>query len=226
MKKFIRNETDPQHLREMLAKCETEIEDLAYDYSQGEKCYCVSNNDKIRDKMEIRADILDRLFELHFNEEDYNRLLKTNNTLETIERNMMVKHIDMFNKLQAIDKNYIIRTTLEYWHDDDNPQLIRLDDDAYYASKWTTMLDVLGSINLMANELFECTGKSDCPYNYGWRGSIKASFSMTSDIKPCYSFWELLTCKLYSIPDVFQITTFKYRHEALLINDITTNLND
>ena len=98
MKRLIQKETNPDILRKLLAKCESEIEDLAYDYTDGEKCYCVSNNDKIRDKMEIRADILDRLFELHFNEEDYNRLLKTNNTLETIERNMMVKHIDMFTK--------------------------------------------------------------------------------------------------------------------------------
>ena len=220
MKKFIRNETDPQHLREMLAKCETEIEDLAYDYSQGEKCYCVSNNDKIRDKMEIRADILDRLFELHFNEEDYNRLLKTNNTLETIERNMMVKHIDMFTKLQSINKNYTLRTTLEYWHNEDNHQLLMLDDDAYYASKWNTMLDIIDNINVMFNDIFECMDNDNTPYDDGWRESIRASFSMTSDIKPCYSFWELITSKNYSIPDVLQMTTYKFRHEAMLIGDM------
>lgn len=220
MKKFIRNEINPKNLRDMLAKCETEIEDLAYDYFQGEKGYCVSNNDKIRDKMERRADILDRLFELHFNDEDYNRLLKTNNKLETLERNMMVKHIDMFTKLQSINRNYTLRTTLEYWHNEDNPQLIRLDDDAYYASKWNTMLDIIDNINVMFNDIFECMDNDNTPYDDGWRESIRASFSMTSDIKPCYSFWELLTCKLYSIPDVLQMTTYKFRHEAMLIGDM------
>ena len=215
MNKNIRKETNPDYLREMLAKCESEIENLAYDYFDGEKCYNVGNKDQIRPKIEERADILDRLFELHFNATDYVRLSDINNMLETIENDMIAKHIDMYKKLKDIDKNYMLYSHLVYRHDDDNPQLQPLEDDSYYGSNWSKMIDIIDFCSVLDYDIFECSNEDGTVYDDGWRESIRASFSIAPDIKPCYSFWELLNEYGYSIPDVLQMTTYKYIHEAL-----------
>ena len=215
MNRLIQKETNPDILRKLLAKCESEIENLAYDYIDGEKCYNVGNKDQIRPKIEERADILDRLFELHFNATDYVRLSDINNMLESIENDMIAKHIDMYKKLKDIDKNYMLYSHLVYRHDDDNPQLQPLEDDSYYGSNWSKMIDIIDFCSVLDYDIFECSNEDTTVYDDGWRESIRASFSIAPDIKPCYSFWELLNEHGYSIPDVLQMTTYKYIHEAL-----------
>ncbi len=211
--------TNADQLRKMLTKCESEIEKLAYSFRDRKEYLCIRNNPEIREKLKERAMILDRLFELHFNDDDYARLSKVNSMLETYERNLYVKHTDMYSKLQAIDKRYSLRSTLEYWHDDENPRLEPLDDDAYYGSKWNRMLDILDQVNLITIDLFECNNEGYTPYTDGWQVYETPSFSMTSDIKPCYTFWNLIILKGYGIPDVLQMTTYKYRYEALMLGD-------
>ena len=215
MNRLIQKETNPDILRKLLAKCESEIEDLAYDYIDGEKCYNVGNKDQIRPKIEERADILDRLFDLHFNAADHERLSQFNNMLETIENNMIAKHSDMYKKLKAIDDNYMLYSHLVYRHDNDNPQLQPLEDDIYYGSNWSKMIDIIDFCSVLDYDIFECSNEDGTVCDDGWRESIRASFSMAPDIKPCYSFWELLNEHCYSIPDVLQMTTYKYIHEAL-----------
>ncbi len=215
MNRLIQKETNPDILRKLLAKCESEIEDLAYDYIDGEKCYNVGNKDQIRPKIEERADILDRLFDLHFNAADHERLSQFNNMLETIENNMIAKHSDMYKKLKAIDDNYMLYSHLVYRHDNDNPQLQPLEDDIYYGSNWSKMIDIIDFCSVLDYDIFECSNEDGTVCDDGWRESIRASFSMAPDIKPCYSFWELLNEHCYSIPDVLQMTTYKYIQEAL-----------
>lgn len=169
--------------------------------------------------MKEKAKILDCLFVLHFNDADYARLSKVNSKLETYEQILVAKHKDMYANLQAVDKRVSLRSTIEYWNDDENPQLEPLDDDAYYGSKWNQMMDILVLAELVDNELFQVDDDGWTPYTDGWREYEKASFSIAPDIKPCYAFWDLIQTKLYSIPDVLQMTTYKYRHEALMIGD-------
>ena len=217
--------TNADQLRKMLTECESEIEKLAYCFRDGEEYFIISNSQKIQNKMEERAMILDRLFELHFDEADHARLSKANSMLETYEQIVFKKHIDMLNKLQAIDKRYFLRSTIEYWHDDENPRLELLDDDEYYASRWNRMLGILNTVELVDSELFECDDNGYTPYTDGWREYANASFSMAPDIQPCYTFWDLISSKIHSIPDVLQMTTYKYRHEALLLSDYMSSLN-
>ena len=217
--------TNADQLRKMLAECESEIEELAYCVRDGEEYFVISNNQEIRNKMEERAMILDRLFELHFDDTDHARLSKANAMLETNEQILFEKHTDMYDKLQAIDKRYSLRSTIEYWHDDENPRLEPLDDDDYYGSRWNRMLKILNAIELVDSELFECDDNGYTPYTDGWRVYSNASFPMAPDIKLCYTFWELNTYKAHSIPDVLQITTYKYRQEALLLGDYLSSLN-
>ncbi|MBR2772813.1 MAG: hypothetical protein IKD78_12535 [Bacteroidales bacterium] len=217
--------TNADQLRMMLTKCESEIEKLAYCFRDGEEYFCISNNQEIRNKMEERAMMLDRLFELHFNDDDHARLSKANTMLETYEQILFEKHTDMYGKLQAIDKRYSLRSTIEYWHDDENPRLEPLTDDAFYCSRWNRMLDILNTVELVDSALFECDDNGYTPYTDGWREYSNASFSMAPDIQPCYTFWDLISSKVYSIPDVLQMTTYKYRHEALLLGDYTSSLN-
>ena len=217
--------TNADQLRKMLAECESEIEELAYCVRDGEEYFVISNNQEIRKKMEERAMILDRLFELHFNDDDHARLSKANAMLETYEQILFEKHNDMYDKLQAIDKRYSLRSTIEYWHDDENPRLEPLDDDDYYGSRWNRMLKILNAIELVDSELFECDDIGYTPYTDGWQVYSNSSFSMAPDIKLCYTFWELTTYKAHSIPDVLQMTTYKYRQEALLLGDYMSSLN-
>ena len=87
------------------------------------------------------------------------------------------------------------------------------------------MLDILNTVELVDSALFECDDNGYTPYTDGWREYSNASFSMAPDIQPCYTFWDLISSKVYSIPDVLQMTTYKYRHEALLLGDYTSSLN-
>ena len=91
MKTNLRKETNPEHLREMLTQCESGIENLAKDYRAGKSYFRYKKPKAIREKLEFRADILDRLFELHFNESDYERLSQINAMLETHENSMVAK---------------------------------------------------------------------------------------------------------------------------------------
>ena len=216
--------TNADQLRIMLTKCESEIEQLAYGFHEGQDYYCISSCQKVCEKMEERANILDRLFELHFNEADHARLSKVNTLLETYEHNLEVEHASMYAKLQAIDKRYFLRSSIEYWHDDKNPKLEPLDDDEFYGSRWNRMLDILEHANMYDCELFECDDDGYTPYTDGWRVYANASFSMAPDIQPCYTFWDLISSKVHSIPDVLQMTTYKYRQEALLLGDYMSSL--
>lgn len=217
--------TNADQLREMLMRCESEIDKLAYSFHDGQEYYSISSCQKVCEIMEERAKILDRLFALHFNDADYSRLAEVNAMLETYERNLVVKHTEMYAKLQAIDKRYFLRSSIEYWHDDKNPKLEPLDDDEFYGSRWNRMLDILEHANMYDYELFECDDDGYTPYTDGWRVYANASFSMTPDIQPCYTFWDLISSKMHSIPDVLQMTTYKYRHEALLLGDYTSSLD-
>lgn len=216
---MISTPTNADQLRKKLAECESEIEKLAYCFRDGEEYFCISNNQEIRNKMEERAMMLDRLFELHFNDDDRARLSKANAMLETYEQIMFEKHTYMYGKLQAIDKRYSLRSTIEYWHDDENPRLEPLDDDEYYASRWNRMLDILNTVELVDSELFECDDNGYTHHTDGWRVYSNASFSVAPDIQPCYTFWDLISSKVYSIPNVLQMTTYKYRYEALMLGD-------
>ena len=217
--------TNADQLRKMLTKCESEIEKLAYCIRDGKEYFCISNGHLILEKMEERAEILDRLFELHFNDDDHARLSKANAMLETNERILFEKHTDMYGKLQAVDKRYSLKSTIEYWHDDENPQLEPLTDDAFYGSRWNRMLDILNAVKLDDSALFECDDNGYTPYTDGWRVYSNASFSMVPDIKLCYTFWELNTYKAHSIPDVLQMTTYKYRQDAFLLGGYLSSLN-
>ena len=214
MNRLIQKETNPDVLRKMLAQCEWDIEKLAYKYDDGEKIFNLGNKNRIRPKLEERADILDRLFELHFTATDYVRLSEINSMLETYEKNMISKHIDMYKKLKEIDNNYTLYSHLVYRHDDDNPQLQPLEDDSYYGSNWNRMIKIIDAFSLFDFDIFECCEEGFSAYDEGWRESIRASFFMAPDIKPCYSLWDLLNEHGYSFPDVLQMTTYNYVHEA------------
>ena len=224
-KDMISTITNADQLRKMLAECESKMEKLAYSFHDGQEYYSISSCQKVYEKMEERVKILDRLFALHFNEADYSRLAEVNAMLETYERNLVVKHTDMYAKLQAVDKRYSLRSTIEYWHDDENPQLKSLVDDAFYGSRWNRMLSILEHVNMFDCDLFDCDDEGYTPYTDGWREYSNASFSMAPDIQPCYTFWDLISSKVYSIPDVLQMTTYKYRQEALLLGDYMSSLN-
>ena len=215
MKTQIRKETDPNHLREMLSKCESEIESLAYVYIDGERKLNNKNGGKIRKNAKIRADILNRLFELHFNASDSKRLSQINHLFEKYEKNMVAKHIDMYKKVKAIDNNFsYFYSHIIYKYDGNCPQLQPLDDDGYYGSNWSEMLNIIDRFCLIDNEIFECIGEGRTSYDDGWRESINDDYPIKLDINPCYTFWELVNWHDYSIPDVLQMSPYKFCHDA------------
>ena len=216
--------TNADQLRMMLTKCESEIEKLACSFQKGQEYYCISNNQEIWKKLNKRAEILNRLFELHFNDADLVRLSKVNSLLETYEHDLEAEHARMYSMLQAIDKRYLFRSLIEYWHDDKNPQLEPLDDDAFYGSRWNRMLDIIEHIYMYDCVLYDCNDEGYTPYSDGWREYDNASFSMAPEVQPCYTFWNLISFKAYSIPDVLQMTTYKYRQDALLLGDYMSSL--
>ena len=219
MKKHFQKETNPDILREILSHCESEIENLASEGRVARTYFHYKNHKKIKILTELRADILDRMFELHFNKTDFERLSKVNSMLETYENNLIAKHIDMYKKLKEMDNNYKLDSYLLYRHLDENYSLQPLEDDSYYGSNWNEMFDIIEKVSKYDNELLECSDEGHTIYNDGWRESIKASFSMTSEIKPCFSFWELITCHGFSIPDVLRMKSYYFVYSPYAVVD-------
>ena len=123
MKKHFQKETNPDILREILSHCESEIENLASEGRVARTYFHYKNHKKIKILTELRADILDRMFELHFNKTDFERLSKVNSMLETYENNLIAKHIDMYKILKEMDNNYKLDNYLLYRHLDENYSL-------------------------------------------------------------------------------------------------------
>ena len=215
----IQEQTDTDYLRRYVRQCENEIMRLSYDENDKEM-FIISNQDRILTKTEIRCALLNRMFELNYSEANFLNLEMTNKRLAQMEAKVSEVHKQRFQKLTIIHPDYKLNTSLTYFHDNQNPQLVIREDDEFYGSQWNEMLDILDIIHGMdmTDNLYGCYGNffdsyhNDLPY----REPCAIDLALPQEISFCYSFCELCNHQYYSIPDIMRMTTYHIRQEVFL----------
>lgn len=153
----IQEHADTDYLQRYLRQCESEIMRLSYDENDKEM-FIICNQDRILRKAEIRCALLNRMFELHCSEANIRDLEATNNRLVQMEAKVLEIHKQRHQQLTAIHPDYKLDTHLTYCHDAQNPQLIIREDDDFYGSQWSDMMEILDLIHgvEMTDNLYGC----------------------------------------------------------------------
>ena len=215
----IQKQTDTDYLQRYLKQCEGEILRLAYDENDREM-FNISNEDRILAQAEIRWALLNRMFELHCSEANLRDLEATNNRLLQKEAKVLEIHKQRFQQLTAIHPNYKLSTSLTYCHNAQNPQLIIREDDDFYGSQWSDMIEILDLIHgaEMIDSLYGCYDNFFDSYHNGLplKEPCNIDLVLPQHIPFCYSFCELCNHQHYSIPDIMRITTYHIRQEVIL----------
>ena len=215
----IQEHADTDYLQRYLRQCEREILMLAYDENDRE-LFILSNEDRILEQAEIRCALLNRMFELHCSEANIRDLEATNNRLLQREAKVLEIHKQRFQQLTAIHPNYKLSTSLTYCHDAQNPQLIIREDDDFYGSLWSDMIEILDLIHgaEMTDSLYECYDNFFDSYHNGLplKEPCEIDLALPIEIPFCYSFCELCNHQYYSIPDIMRMTTYHIRQEVIL----------
>lgn len=123
-------------------------------------------------------------------------------------------------QLTAIHPDYKLDTNLTYCHDAQNPQLIIREDDDFYGSQWSDMMEILDLIHgvEMTDNLYGCYNNFFDSYLNGLplKESCEIDLALPYEISFCYSFCELCNNQYYSILDILRMTTYHIRHEMIL----------
>lgn len=216
----IQEQTDTDYLRRYLRQCESEIMRLSYDENDKEM-FIISNQDRTLTKAEIRCALLNRMFELNYSEANFRDLEMTNKRLVQMEAKVLEVHKQRFQRLTSIHPDYKLNTSLAYFHDNQNPQLVIREDDEFYASQWNDMIGILDTIHCVGvgvTDLYSCTGDfydsylDDLPY----KGPCDIDLALPLAISFCYTLCELCNHQYYSIPDIMRMTTYHIRQEVFL----------
>lgn len=209
----------PVYLRRYLRQCESEILRLAYDENDREM-FNISNEDRILAQAEIRWALLNRMFELSYSETNIRDLEMTNRRLVQMEAKVLEVHKQRHQQLITIHPDYKLNTSLTYFHDTQNPQLVIREDDGFYGSQWNDIIEILDTIHSieMTDSLYYCSGDFYDSYHNGLplKEPCKINLALPYEISFCYSFCELCNNQYYSIPDILRMTTYHIRQEVFL----------
>mgnify|MGYP003513969581 CR=1 FL=1 len=215
----IQEHADTDYLQRYLRQCKSELLMLAYDENDRE-LFILSNEDRILEQAEIRCALLNRMFELHCSEANIRDLEATNNRLVQMEAKVLEIHKQRHQQLTAIHPDYKLNTSLTYFHDNQNPQLVIREDDGFYGSQWNDIIEILNTIHSieMTDSLYYCSGDFYDSYHNGLplKEPCKINLALPHDISFCYSFCELCNHQHYSIPDIMRMTTYHIRQEVIL----------
>lgn len=205
----------PDYLQRYLRQCKSEILMLAYDENDRER-FILSNEDRILEQAEIRCALLNRMFELSYSEANIRDLEATNNRLIQMEAKVLEIHKQRHQQLTAIHPDYKLDTNLTYCHDAQNPQLIIREDDDFYGSQWSDMMEILDLIHgvEMTDNLYGCYDNFFDSYLNGL--PLKDQCNIDLVFPQPISFCELCNSQYYSIPDILRMTTYHIRHEMIL----------
>lgn len=171
----IQEQTDTDYLRRYLRQCESEIMRLSYDENDRE-LFILSNEDRILEQAEIRCALLNQMFELHCSEANIRDLEATNNRLVQMEAKVLEIHKQRHQQLTAIHPDYKLDTHLTYCHDAQNPQLIIREEDDFYGSQWSDMMEILDLIHgvEMTDNLYGCYDNFSTPTSTACSSRISA----------------------------------------------------
>lgn len=165
----------------------------------------------VRDHLDNRAWTLNKMFELHVTQAEVRRFEEVNERLLQLTQDFNNRHRQLqeqMSVLQSFDgEPFELHTTLDYYHDPDNPCLHPMDDDDFYGSQWNEMLWAISETRPF--EAIWCGGNHICDLDDGvtWaEGPL--CIPQFDHICICHLVHSLCTHQSYSIPDLLRMTTY------------------
>lgn len=212
----IEEETNIEDLRQQLFSCEESI------ICQSKYDGLLIDPDKeegLHDLLQTRCHILNRMFRLHATEAEIHRFEYVNDQLFNLTQEFNKWHLHLQKHMSTIhglnEKPFVLETTLNYYHDSENPQLYKMKEDVFYGSRWNEMLDI-NSIALENSHMdaASCNGEDICDMDDGvsWKEG-ELNYSKFDHICICYLVHYFCCHMRYSIPDLLRMTTFYYDYE-------------
>lgn len=203
----IKQITNTDTLRQMLAQCEDEIMRLAKDEGN---CYYWprETEDLVREELGTRAYILNHMFALHCTSAEIKRFEDVNAALLKLEEKFVSWHNHLnkqFSNIHGLDgESFDLESAINGSIDDDTP-LYTMEEDSYYCSRWSEMLDAISEtsrIDAMVNQ------NDDVEDGVSWaEGPL--CIPQLEHICVCYLIHALCTHLHYSIPDILRMTTYR-----------------
>ena len=209
----IENTNDIDFLRRRLHAVEEEIIRIAkpFDHIMND-----AEEELVCEHLSTRSYILNRMFELHVTEAEVHRFEDVNERLFNLTKDFNKRHQDLQQQLLSIvtlsGEPLNLQTSLDYYHDPENPQLYQMEEDNFYGSRWNEMLSIISDTEHVESSL--CVGKHlfDLDDGTTWaEGPL--CIPQFDHICVCYLVHELCTHKNYSIPDLLRMTTYHYNYQ-------------
>ncbi len=205
---------DIGQLRKRLQDCEDYILRIAKPF---DGYWDKATEEVIGDHLGTRQWILDKMFEKHATEAEVRRFEVVNERLLALTKQLNEHHRTLQDQMSAIHtlggEPFELETTLLYSHNDGNPQLFTMEEDAFYGSRWNEMLWVIGE-NSRLDDIGWCCGDHICNLDDGqtWaEGPLR--IPQFDHLCVCYAVHALCTHMHYSIPDLLRMTTYAFNYQ-------------
>lgn len=210
--KNIQKQTDIAQLRIHLASVEERIIRYTrpFDVIIGESDY---KEKQIRNCLEERAAILDRMFELHCTEAEVRRFEHVNQRLLEVTNRFYQECQQLRQQLDQLPdyRRMTLYSEVNYSHDPENPQLFAMEEDHFYGSHWNEMLWAL-SMSATTDAHTIINGETnDLDDGLTWAEGALA-IPQLEHICVCFLAHALCTHLHYSVPDLLRMTTYCCDH--------------
>lgn len=208
-------------LRKRLQDCEDYILRIAKPFKG---YWDKATEEVIDDHLGARQSMLNEMFAKHATEAEVRRFEVVNERLLALTKQLNERHCMLQDQMSAIltlkGEPFELETTLVYSHNDDNPQLFEMEEDAFYGSHWSEMLWVIGQ-NSRLDNICWCCGDHICDLDDGqtWaQGRLR--IPQFDHLCICYAVHALCTHMHYSIPDLLRMTTYAFNYQLSMPADV------
>lgn len=217
------NKDNIDQLRNRLQECEDYILRIAKPFKG---YWDKATEEVISDHLRTRQWILDEMFEKHATEAEVRRFEVVNERLLALTKQLNEHHRTLREQMSAIHtlsgEPFELETTLLYSHNEEDPQLFEMEEDAFYGSRWNEMLWVIGE-NSRLDDIGWCCGDHICDLDDGqtWaEGPL--CIPQLDHICICYAVHALCTHMHYSIPDLLRMTTYAFNYQINMPVDVVS----
>ena len=217
------NKDNIDQLRKRLQECEDYLLRIAKPF---EGYWEKATEYVIDDHLITRQSILNKMFANRTTEAEVRRFEVVNERLLALTKQLNERHRTLQDQMSAIHtlggEPFELETTLLYSHNDDNPQFLEMEEDAFYGSRWNEMLWVIGQ-NSRLDDICWCCGDHICDLDDGqtWaEGPLR--IPQLDHICICYAVHALCTHMHYSIPDLLRMTTYAFNYQLNMPVDVVS----
>ena len=172
---------------------------------------------KIKDRLNIRADILNKMFALHATEAELERFKEVNNRLMQLSERLCRCHRELQDKVNLIHRadggSLKMRTDIcPYSEINEAPEPEELAEDSFYDSKWKEMIWCIKGLKCGSGLFCEGNNIPEITNNVIDRKD-PFDIPILKNFNVCSLFYALCTERKYSIPDVLRIKDYKIKQD-------------